>query len=90
VIRPRTRAATLGAGLVVAYTALISSADAITKFIADGYAAPQLFCLSGLIVMVLCIATDRLPSQRPGFKTVCPKVLVLRCLAAILTSVGFF
>ncbi|MFT4961108.1 MAG: hypothetical protein ACI92Z_002194, partial [Paracoccaceae bacterium] len=49
------RAATLGAGLVVIYTALISSADAITKFIAGGYAAPQLFCLSGLIVMGLCL-----------------------------------
>ncbi|MFT5341835.1 MAG: drug/metabolite transporter (DMT)-like permease [Paracoccaceae bacterium] len=84
------RAATLGAGLVVIYTALISSADAITKFIAGGYAAPQLFCLSGLIVMGLCLVTDRHPSQRRGFKTVCPKAMALRSLAAVLASVGFF
>jgi drug/metabolite transporter (DMT)-like permease len=90
VIDQGTRALTLGAGLVVIYTALISSADAITKFIAGGYAAPQLFCLSGLIVMGLCIVTDRLPSQRRGFKTQCPKALALRCLAAVLASVGFF
>lgn len=84
------RAASLGAGLVVIYTALISSADAITKFIAGAYAAPQLFCLSGLIVMGLCIITDRHPSQRRGFKTVCPKAMALRSLAAVLASVGFF
>lgn len=89
-IRQGVRAATLGAGLVVTYTALISSADAITKFIAGGYAAPQLFCLSGLIVMGLCLATDRLPSQRRGFRTACPRALALRCLAAVLASVGYF
>jgi drug/metabolite transporter (DMT)-like permease len=90
VIRQGRNAITLGAGLVVIYTALISSADAITKFIAGGYAAPQLFCLSGLIVMGLCIVTDRLPSQRRGFRTQCPKALSLRCIAAVLASAGFF
>ena len=89
-IEQKRHAATLGAGLVVIYTALISSADAITKLIAGGYAAPQLFCLSGLIVLGLCLVTDRHPSQRRGLKTVCPKAMALRSLAAILASVGFF
>ena len=84
------RTVAFGAGLVVIYTALISSADAITKLIAGGYSAPQLYCLSGLIVMGLCLVMDRHPSQRRGLKTVCPKVMALRSAAAVLASVGFF
>lgn len=85
-----TRAATLGAILVVVYTALISSADAITKLIAGGYAAPQLFCLSGLIVMGLSVASDRHPSQRRGLATQCPRAMALRAGATVLASVCFF
>jgi len=48
-----------GTGLVVVYTLMISSADAITKFIANGYAAPQLFALSGVIVATLSWGTAR-------------------------------
>lgn len=84
------RAASFGAILVLIYTALISSADAITKLIAGGYAAPQLYCLSGLIVMGLCLLMDRHPSQRRGFKTVCPRTMALRSGLAVLASVGFF
>lgn len=84
------RTATLGAGLVVAYTALISSADAITKLVAGGYAAPQLFCLSGLIVIILSVACDRLPSQRRGLTTVCPRAMAIRSGATVLAAVSFF
>ena len=38
---------------MVLYTGFISSADAITKLIAGGYAAPQMYALSGLMVMGL-------------------------------------
>ncbi len=85
------RAASLiGAGLVVIYTALISSADAITKLIAGGYAAPQLFALSGLIVVSLSILSDRHPSQRMGLATSCPRAMAVRSGATVLASVSFF
>lgn len=79
-----------GALLVVVYTALISSADAITKFVAGGYAAPQLFCLSGLIVMALSVLSDRHKSQRRGLRTICPRAMALRAGATVLASVAFF
>lgn len=84
------RTAALGAGLVVLYTALISSADAITKLIAGGYAAPQLFCLSGLIVVMLSLIADRSPAQRRGFRTTCPRAMALRAGATVLAALSFF
>jgi len=76
--------------MVVFYTALISSADAITKFIAGGYAAPQLFCLSGLIVIGLSVLADRHPSQRRGLSTSCPRAMALRSGATVLAATSFF
>jgi len=79
-----------GAGLVVAYTALISSADAITKLVAGGYAAPQMYCLSGLMVMGLSVLADRHPRQRRGLATRCPGAMALRSGATVIASVAFF
>ena len=45
----------LGALLVVLYTGAISSADGITKLLAQGYAAAQLYVLSGAVVALLCV-----------------------------------
>ena len=87
---PGGRAAAFGAGLVVIYTALISSADAITKLIAGGYAAPQLFFMSGLIVAALSVLADRHPSQRRGLATVCPRAMAVRSGATVLAAVSFF
>ena len=87
---PIISTATAGALLVIVYTALISSADAITKFVAGGYAAPQLFCLSGLIVMALSVIADRHKSQRRGLRTVCPRAMTLRAGATVLASASFF
>lgn len=84
------RTATLGAGLVVVYTVLISSADAITKLIAGGYAAPQLYALSGLIVIALSVLADRHPSQRRGLATRCPRAMALRSGASVVATVSFF
>lgn len=80
----------LGAALVVVYTALISSADAITKLIAGGYGAPQLYALSGLIVIGLSVAADRHPSQRRGLATCCPRAMALRSAATVVAAVSFF
>jgi drug/metabolite transporter (DMT)-like permease len=84
------RAAAIGAILVLGYTALISSADAITKVIAGDYAPPQLFCLSGLIVVGLCVLANRLPSQGVRFTTSCPRAMALRSGATVVASVCFF
>lgn len=79
-----------GAALVVLYTLLISSADAITKLIAGGYAAPQLYALSGLIVVGLSLMADRLPTQRRGIATICPGAMALRSGATVIAAVSFF
>ena len=82
--------AALGAGLVVVYTGAISSADAITKLIAGGYAAPQLYALSGLLVMALSVLADRHRSQRRGLATICPRAMALRSAATVVAAVAFF
>lgn len=80
----------IGVVMILTYTALISGADAITKLIAGGYAAPQLFCLSGLIAVCLSLLADRHPQQRRGIATRCPRAMALRSGATVLASVCFF
>lgn len=84
------RTAAVGAGLTVVYTVLISSADAITKLVAGGYAAPQLYALSGLIVIGLSVLADRHKSQRRGLGTSCPWAMALRSLFTVISAVCFF
>ncbi len=84
------RVAIFGAVLVLIYTALISSADGITKLIAQGYAAPQLFCISGFLVAGLSMLADRHPAQRRGLRTGCPRAMALRSLATVLAAICFF
>lgn len=80
--------ALVGAGLVVLYTALIALADAITKQIAHGYAAPQLFALSGAVVVTLTWGVARLRGQ--GLRTRSPGAMALRAAATVLSAVAFF
>ena len=84
------KTALLGTGLVVLYTLMISSADAITKFISKGYAAPQLFALSGAIVVVLAWVSARAGGKRQTLKTSCPRVMALRAVLTVVGSVAFF
>lgn len=84
------RAAAFGAGLVILYTALISSADAITKLIAGGYSAPQLFALSGLLVMALSMLANRYSKQPQGLRTTCPGAMSVRSVSTVLAAVCFF
>lgn len=84
------RLAWAGAGLVVLYTGFISSADAITKLIAGGYAAPQMYAISGLIVVGLSLAADRHPGQRLGLRTSCPRAMAVRSAATVVAAVAFF
>lgn len=83
------RAALTGGGLVLAYTAVISSADAITKLIAQGYAAPQLYAISGFIVAAISLAAAR-GNRTRALRTVCPRAMALRALATVVASLCFF
>lgn len=87
---PLDRSALLGTGLVILYTLMISSADAITKFIAIGYAPPQLFAVSGAIVVILSCAGARLRGQRQTLRTSCPRAMALRAGLTVVGSVAFF
>jgi S-adenosylmethionine uptake transporter len=79
-----------GVGLVAMYTVLISSADAITKFIARGYAAPQLFFVSAAIVVALTVLTSRLQRKEVSFSTSCPRAMTLRSALTVVGSLAFF
>lgn len=80
----------LGALLVVIYTGLIASADGITKVLAGGYGPVQIYALSGAVVVLLCRLADRLPGQRRGFATSCPRATALRSLATVIAAICFF
>ncbi|WP_233270330.1 DMT family transporter [Chachezhania sediminis] len=90
VLSPAVKVALTGAALVVVYTALISSADGITKMIAGGYSAPQMFAISGILVAGLSMLADRHPAQRLGLKTSRPVAMALRSAATVLAGFCFF
>ncbi|TCL09707.1 EamA-like transporter family protein [Shimia isoporae] len=77
-----------GVVLIVAYSAAISAADAITKHVATGYAAPQLFGLSGLLVGGFCFLMSRPAGVVP--KTDYVGVTAARCALGIAGSLAFF
>ncbi len=91
-IAARAAGATIltGVGLTVIYTALISSADAITKMFAASYAAPQLFALSGGIVALLAVLFNRAGPNPRGVATACPRAMALRSGATVLGAAAFF
>ena len=85
-----SQSALVGTGLVVLYTLMISSADAITKFIAMGYAAPQLFAFSGAIVVVLSWVSARMSGEHQSLRTSCPGAMAVRSALTVVGSVAFF
>ncbi|PVA11499.1 hypothetical protein DC366_00525 [Pelagivirga sediminicola] len=80
----------LGVGLTLGYTALISSADAITRMFGESYAAPQLFALSGAIVALLSLFADRAAPAPRGLRTACPRAMGIRAVATVLGAAAFF
>lgn len=84
------RSALFGTGLVVLYTLMISSADAITKLIAKGYAAPQLFAFSGAIVVMLSWIAARSGNNKQSLRTACPRAMTLRSVLTVIGSAAFF
>ena len=88
--RSAANGALFGAVLTILYTGLIAGADAITKLIAGGYAAPQLYAFSGLIVIGLSLLADRNKTQRRGLCTSCPWAMALRSGATVVAALAFF
>lgn len=82
--------AALGAVFVLGYTLVISSADAITKLIAAGYPAAQLFALSGLMVAAMSWGTAQLRGQGTKLRCQCPRAMALRSALTVVGSVAFF
>lgn len=95
----------IGALMVVIYTGVISSADGITKLLAGGYEAAQIYVFSGAMIAVLSVLLSlaglRLnghggqPAQleRQGawpWLTKCPRAMALRSLATVLAALCFF
>lgn len=79
-----------GAGLVVLYTGLIALADGITKALAAGYAAPQMYALSAAVVVALSLAAARLKPERESLRTLCPGAMALRAGFTVLATISFF
>jgi S-adenosylmethionine uptake transporter len=79
-----------GATLVIIYTALISSADGITKLLAGGYAAPQLYAVSGGLVALFCVIANFVRPAEGGLTTTRPLAMALRSVATVIAGVAFF
>lgn len=79
-----------GVALSILYTALISTADAITKLFAASYAAPQLYAISGGIVALLSLAANRDREGARGMRTTCPRAMAVRVAATVAGTVAFF
>ncbi|NDV97940.1 DMT family transporter [Salipiger sp. PrR002] len=85
------RPALLGAALVALYTALIAAADGITKLIAGGYEAPQLFALSsGLVLIITGLSARRQGGLRAALSIRCRRVMALRAALTVVAAIGFF
>lgn len=84
------RASALGGlALVVAYTGLISGADGITKLLSGGYAAPQLYAVSGLAVAAFCMICAKAKGQGP-LRMVSPIGMGLRAGSTVAAAICFF
>jgi drug/metabolite transporter (DMT)-like permease len=88
--RSGSQNAILGGFLVLAYTGLISSADAITKQLSGGYSAAQLFGLSGFLVVCFCFTAARFTERNQGFRTSNPTAMLARSAATVVAAVSFF
>lgn len=90
-----TKSVLVGTGFVLIYTALMSSADAITKLLSSGYAAPQLYVISGLIVVLLSVGANRIKVEPSGvaphgLATTCKRAMAVRSMMTVVAATSFF
>jgi drug/metabolite transporter (DMT)-like permease len=84
------RPVAVGVVLTVLYTLLITGADAITKAFALSYAAPQLFALSGAVVVALSALGSRLSGDQRGLSTHAPWAMAVRSVATVAGALAFY
>ncbi|MGY3436962.1 MULTISPECIES: DMT family transporter [unclassified Marinovum] len=80
----------LGTGLVLVYTLLITFSDAITKYLAVSYKAPQLLCIVAFLIAAMSLGSARMRQQKVSLRTTCPKVMALRAVLTVLATLMFF
>lgn len=82
----------LGTVLVVTYTVLITFSDALTKYLAQSYKAPQLLCIVALMIALMSLGSGRLGKGRDkaSLRTSCPRTMALRAGLTVLATVMFF
>lgn len=82
----------LGAALVVVSTGLMAAADGITKFIAGGYSAPQLFVLSSALVVAISMGSARRKGQGRlhGLRIRSVHAMIIRSILTVIASIAFF
>ena len=86
-----TATAAIGAICVVIYTLVIAGADGITKHFAGAYAAPQLFCLSAGLVLLLCFGANMVKPHETHFLVTRFKgAMLLRSILTVVSAVCFF
>lgn len=79
-----------GLYMILLYCALATGADAITRTVAQGFEAPQLFCFSGGIVAFLSLVSNRFSAAQGSLKSKRPYTLAMRSGLFILSSVFYF
>lgn len=82
----------LGTILVVIYTVLITCSDALTKYLAQFYEAPQLLCIVALLIGLMSLGSARIGKDRArgSLRTSCPGTMALRAGLTVLATVMFF
>ncbi|MGH1414489.1 MAG: DMT family transporter [Pelagimonas sp.] len=83
------KATTLGALLVIIYTGMMAGADGITKFIAGGYEAPQLFALSSALVVLMAAGAARVTGGGT-LKVISRKAMIARSVLTVIAALAFF
>lgn len=83
------KATTLGALLVITYTGMMAGADGITKFIAGGYEAPQLFALSAALVVLMAAGATRV-SKGETLRIHSVKPMIARSVLTVIAALAFF
>lgn len=79
-----------GTGLVLVYTLLITFSDALTKHLAQTYAAPQLLSIVALLIALMSLGGSRMRGERLSLRTAFPGVMAIRAALTVLATLMFF
>ncbi|AKO97069.1 MULTISPECIES: DMT family transporter [Marinovum] len=81
---------TFGTGLVLIYTLLITFSDAITKYLAQSYGAPQLLSIIALLIALMSLGSSRVRGEKVTLRTNFPGVMAMRAALTVVATVMFF